>query len=543
MNKLFKTISLFSITLASAFALASCSKKKDKTTGDVTSKTTNKTTNKTIITTKTITTKEIKTSFKINSNNSVNNVSYKLYSINDGEKTLVDNNKEFNKGDKVIIEIINRSKINADIKTLCNNLTIASDFVKSKSNMELNEITINDDIDLNITESNKYYIDFNNKTYINYIAYYYDNNNLKHEFYDDFIVDKNTKVYFSMVNRNLNKRNGYILSDGDVVEYVKCGGASGYDLGVMNFNSEGINVDKNLELRDDDFSPNDGKFYVISYSNGLTDVPISCVDRSTSEPIEIKEGTLKYVDCFKESVMTITNNNLRHVVLSIQDVNGVKKIDITGEKYSFNYDFNSNVILDLREYSDEEYNVSITNNYDDVLIKTYTVDSDNIKIDLKNGTYNDDMPIYFELTNTSKYDLTINMNILDSTYNIVVKAKQSYSLLDDFKYEYLSSDVIINITKEETESTFYKVLYDSTNTPSGITVTLDYNKTNFFPKAELNSEIASGTKLAVFVESTVTGHSIKVVDANTLELINEIDISQACSIYFTLSSDVKIIVE
>lgn len=535
MNKMIKTFSIFALSSLAIFAISACGKKKTKT-----NKTTKNITTKTTTNTK-VTTKETKTSFTITLNNSVSGATYNLYSIIDGKKELVDLTKEFKKGDKVIIEIINRSNSNIDVIANSNNDSLIDATIKSKSQKELEEITINDDIDLSIAKSNSYYIDFNNNEYVTFSAYYYDDNNVKHEFTDDFTIDKKTKIFFSMSNDSTGGNMGYIKKNDEYIDYVKCHGKGGHDAVVESFNTEGYEIDSDIVLTSYNCSDYSDTFYVSLYLDN-SDLTFTCINSETSEPINIDPSSWSNeVDCFVKTTMTINNPNKRHLAIGINSVDGVKVFDSSDETITINYTFNSGTNIDVEEY--EKYNVEITNTYSDIKTSLYTFDSDNIKADMKNGTYPIFTQYVFEVENTSKYDVELNITMYGSTYKKLLHAYEKFSTLDEGETS-LFSDFIVEVVKTDVETKFYTVSFDSSTTPSGLSIRLGINRGMYdYPEVEFDSDIASGTELVVVCDGYDGSHTLKVIDILTNEIVKQDSIGGSCAIPFTLTSNVKVVIE
>ena len=531
MNKMIKTFSIFALSSLAIFAISACGKKKTKT-------------NKTTIfptATKSTTTKVTKDSFSVNIKNDVSDLTYNLYSVNNGTKTLVDSKTEFKKGDKIIIEIINRSTSNSLIKATSNNNELINKVVKAKSQFEFDEIEVNDDIDLSITKSNSYYIDFNNNEYVTFSAYYYDDNNVKHEFTDDFTIDKKTKIFFSMSNDSTGGNMGYIKKNDEYIDHVKCHGKGGHDAVVESFNTEGYEIDSDIVLTSYNCSDYSDTFYVSLYLDN-SDLTFTCINYETSEPINIDPSSWSNeVDCFVKTTMTINNPNKRHLAIGINSVDGVKASDSSDEVITFNYTFNSGTNIDVEEYA--KYNVEITNTYSDIKTGLYTFDSDNIKTDMKNGTYPIFTQYVFEVENTSKYDVELNITMYGYTSKILLHAYEKFSSLDEDETT-LFSDFIVEVVKTDVETKFYTVSFDSTTTPSGLSIRLGINRGMYdYPEVAFGSNIASGTELVVVCDGYDGSHTLKVIDILTNEIVKQDSIGGSCAIPFTLTSNVKVVIE
>ena len=335
MNKIIKTCSIFALGFLSILTATSCGKKTTKE-----AKTTNNTTKTTA---KPATSKEKKVAFHVKTTNNLDGASYKLYNVVDGINTLVNNDYEFKKGDKVVIEIINRSTSNASIKASIGDSSVIDQVVKAKSQKELEEITITDDINLEINSSNLYYIDFNNTDSVTFKAYYFDSNNVKQEFDDDFTVDKKTKIYFSMSNDSTGANIGYIKKGNEYLDYVICKGKGGHAPVEGDFDSEGFDIESNIVLT---------SYHVDGYSEyfdcGLylaDGVTLTCVNAKTEEAITIDpESWSNDVDRFIDTIITISNPDKKHFVIGIESVDGLQKIDSSDETITINYTFNSDTL-------------------------------------------------------------------------------------------------------------------------------------------------------------------------------------------------------
>lgn len=502
------------LTFSFLLALTACGKKKK------TSKTNDKTTQSIATnsrTTTNATTQEKEYTLNVKT---IDNVTYNIYSVVDGVKTLDSNNKKYKENDKVILEIINRTSKNLE---LFNETDKVLD-VKNNIKCQTEEITITNNLSFEVKESEYVFIDFNPYEIdgISFEATYTDNGASVTKT-DDFFVKRNTKVYFYVVNDSYNVKEGYIQEGTSVISHVGAVAIDPHTDPAQNpvktcFDDEGLVVTNNLSLG-----------YVSSYGSleseckvNTNDVTVTFTNKTTNDNLELNNEV--HINQFDRVEVSISNPTKKDLVISAFRYGECNYYERTKtEEITLTFDLAKSMSFYVEDYKEFDF---VFQGAEGVDAYFYYIDKDGIETELKSG---DKCPlactIGYEITNNTKYNATISifddLSKAETDWEVSVLAKASFSSKDSWESVVVENDNKIIITLADVESKLYKVKIDDRCKTEGVTARLGYYRGMYdYPEADINKEFAESTWLAaVFSNGTDYNVEMEIINTDTGEIL------------------------